>query len=211
VRAHRLLLALAAATGAAAFVAGAARANGDPASDVLPVRNVFMPLTTPATSPSTRALEQLTFAAQREKFPIRVAVIAAPADLGLIGSMWKKPRQYAVFLGREIAFAYRGTLVVAMPNGYGVFGPGATPQAKARLASLAPGGSDPERLGGAAATAVRAVALANGRGLPAIGLADSGSSSFWIVVAAVAGALVLLAGFFFAARRWLLRDGLSES
>ena len=98
-----------------------ARANGDPASDVLPFKTVFLSSQEPSSSSSGRALLDLTAEARRKGVPIRVAVIYQQPDLGLIQSLWRKPQTYASFLGRElIAFGrYHGTLLVAMPNGFG--------------------------------------------------------------------------------------------
>src|SRR5438270_11434533 len=120
---------------AAGVAAPSARANGDPASDVLPFGTLYFAAQNPTLTPSGRDLLFLTNAAKK-KFPIRVAVIYQPSDLGLIQSLWKQPQPYAKFLGKElIAFGrYHGTLVVAMPNGFGVYGPGATARAKRALA-----------------------------------------------------------------------------
>jgi hypothetical protein len=192
----------------AAFAADA-RANGDPASDVLPFSNVFLSIQNPKTSSAGRELEALTAEAAKKKFPIRVAVIAQPSDLGLIQSLWRKPQPYANFLGRElIAFGrYHGTLVVAMPNGFGVFGPGAKPRAKRAVAALPePGGGTVDDLGAAASDAVRRVAAANGYRLTATAESSGGgTSSLLIVGAALAGAAVVAAAVFFALRRWLTR------
>jgi hypothetical protein len=192
----------------AAFAADA-RANGDPASDVLPFSNVFLSIQNPKTSSAGRELEALTAEAAKKKFPIRVAVIAQPSDLGLIQSLWRKPQPYANFLGRElIAFGrYHGTLVVAMPNGFGVFGPGAKPRAKRAVAALPePGGGTVDDLGPAASDAVRRVAAANGYRLTATGESSGGGTSSLLVVgAALAGAAVVAAAVFLALRRWLTR------
>ena len=122
---------------AAGVAAGTALANGDPASDVLPFKPVFLSAQDPESSPSGRELISLADEAKRKRFPIRIAVIYQASDLGLIRSYWRKPQPYASFLGKELVTfgRYKGTLVVAMPNGFGVFGPGATPGAKAALTS----------------------------------------------------------------------------
>ena len=99
---------------AAGVAAPSARANGDPASDVLPFGTLYFAAQNPTLTPSGRDLLFLTNAAKK-KFPIRVAVIYQPSDLGLIQSLWRHPQPYAKFLGKElIAFGrYHGTLVVA--------------------------------------------------------------------------------------------------
>src|SRR5919197_4002690 len=118
-----IALGLAAAT--AALSASGARANGDPASDVLPFSTVYFSLKNPQSSASGRDLLKITKIAATKRHPIRVAVIAMPSDLGLIQSLWQKPQPYAEFLGKELVqFArYEGTTLIAMPNGYGVYGP----------------------------------------------------------------------------------------
>jgi hypothetical protein len=199
-------LALLLALGACVFPA-VAHANGDPASDVLPSSNVYLSVTDPKSSGSGRDLLALTTDAAKQKYPIKVAVIAQPADLGLIQSLWRKPQKYANFLGRElIAFArYHGTLVVSMPAGFGVFGPGATAAGKRALDTLGPpGGSSLDDLGTATADAVRKVAAANGHTVVGAG---AGGSSFptWAIVVVAAAALAVAAGAFFGLRRWLVR------
>ena len=192
----------------ASVVAAEARANGDPASDVLPFTTVFLSAQRPSGSQSGRDLVFLTKDAVKKKLPIRVAVIYQPSDLGLIQSLWKQPQPYANFLGKElISFGrYRGTLVVAMPNGFGVFGPGSTPRAKAALAALPkPGNGSLDDLGAATVTAVQKVAAANGHSLaapPAHG--GSGTPTWLIVLAVLAGAAVVAGALFFGLRRWLM-------
>ena len=73
-----------------------------------------------------------TAAASRAHFPIKVALIAAPADLGAIPSLFGKPQHYADFLDQEISFVdIKRLLLVVMPNGYGVQHLGGAAQAAA--------------------------------------------------------------------------------
>jgi hypothetical protein len=188
-----------------AFVAGA-RANGDPASDALPFGTVFLSAQEPTSVPSGRALLTLTKGAVKKGFPVRVAVIWQPSDLGLIGSLWLKPQPYATFLGKELASfgRYHGTLVVSMPNGYGVFGPGATAPAKKALAALPkPGNGDVDSLGNATVRAVLAVASANGHALPAPPKESSGTPTWVILLAALGAAAIVGGAIFLGLRRWL--------
>ena len=193
----------------AAAVAAEARANGDPASDVLPFTTVFLSAQKPDSSPSGRDLVFLTKDAVKKKFPIRVAVIYQPSDLGLIQSLWKQPQPYANFLGKElISFGrYHGTLVVAMPNGFGVFGPGASARAKAELEALPePGNGSLDDLGAATVSAVQKVAAANGHPLAAPPAQGGSDTPTWLIVLAVlAGAAVIAGALFFGLRRWLTR------
>ena len=34
--------------------------------------------------------------------------------------LWRQPQNYARFLGQELSLVYRGTLLVVMPNGFGL-------------------------------------------------------------------------------------------
>jgi len=202
----RLAIALLLATGVATFYAGGARANGDPASDVLPFSTVYFSIKDPKTSASGRDLLKVTHAAAKDKRPIRVALISQPSDLGLIQSLWQKPQPYAEFLGKELfQFAhYTGTTLIAMPNGYGIYGPQAA-KAKPALAKLPkPGTSDLEQLGKDAAKATTRVAAANGYPLPAPS-SGSGTSASVIIAAALGGAALIAGAVFVALRRWLLR------
>ena len=49
-----------------------------------------------------------------------MALIAHRSDLGSIGALWNKPNVYSGFLGTELSLVFHGTLLVVMPNGYGV-------------------------------------------------------------------------------------------
>ena len=189
---------------AALLAAPAAHANGDPASDVLPFKTVFLSAQEPSSTAFGRELLGLTAESAKKQVPIRVAVIYQQSDLGLIQSLWRKPQTYANFLGKElIAFGrYHGTLLVAMPDGFGVFGPGATPKAKRELLHAKSGGHTLDDLGNEAAAAVRLVAAASGVELAAP-KTGSGTRAWLIVLAVLAGAAVVAAGVFFALRRWL--------
>jgi hypothetical protein len=203
----KLGLALLLAAVLAAAVAGSARANGDPASDVLPFSTVYFSLKNPQSSASGGDLLNITKAAAKKNHPIRVAVIAMPSDLGLIQSLWMKPQPYAEFLGKELfQFArYKGTTLIVMPNGYGVYGPlaGKGQPALARLPK--PGTSDLDKLGEHAATATRRVAAANGVVLPPPSSGDSSGTPTWAIGAAALGGVALVGGLvFFGLRRWLL-------
>ncbi len=63
-------------------------------------------------------------AAGRAGFPVRVAIIASRSDLGAVTELWREPRAYARFLGIELSLAYKGRLLVVMPNGFGINWPG---------------------------------------------------------------------------------------
>jgi hypothetical protein len=99
--------------------AGAAHADGDPASDVLYTDQVFFPYNTTVSKSAQDALVGTVHSANSAGYPIRVALIAQQSDLGAISSLWKKPRQYAKFLSLELGFIYKGSLLIVMPSGLG--------------------------------------------------------------------------------------------
>ena len=100
--------------------APAARADGDPASDYLLVQPTFVPQDDGIPTGYANQLLAAVTAVKARGYPIRVALIGSTYDLGAVGSLWKQPRQYARFLGQELAFVYKGRLLVVMPNGLAV-------------------------------------------------------------------------------------------
>jgi hypothetical protein len=189
-----------AALGAAVVVLAlpaVARANGDPASDYLLVQKLFLPFNAGVDSGSAKQLKALLDAAARDNFPIRVAVILSPQDLGTAFSLYRKPQRYAEFLGLELSFVYRGRLIVVMPNGYGYSVRGRPDAQVSRLlARLPPPGHDATSEARGAEAAVRKLALASGRTLTLSGGGGGGSSTkdrITIAAAATAG-IALFAG-----------------
>jgi hypothetical protein len=100
-----------AAAVAAAFLAATALADGDPASDVLFQEKLFLPYSTAVSPDIAKSLRAAIPAS------LRVALIAAPQDLGSVPSLFGKPSTYARFLGAELQFVYTGRLLVVMPQG----------------------------------------------------------------------------------------------
>jgi hypothetical protein len=139
----------------AAAVAGGARADGDPASDMLVVQNVFLPYEAPSHAAAAE-LAQDVAAVYAAGERVKVALVATRIDLGAIPSLFGKPSQYAAFLGRELAGFYVGPLLIVMPSGYGIYDGGrSTAAEQGVLARLAPPGSaQPDTLANAAANAV---------------------------------------------------------
>ena len=152
----------------------AALADGDPASDVLLGENVFYPYQ-PATSRSLMAsLNSATAVAAKEHFPLKIALIASPIDLGIIPQLLGKPQEYAKYLDYEISFTSKQALLVVMKDGYGIEGlPAAAIAAAAKLAP--PAGGTPDDLAQAALTATGKLAAAAGH--PIAGVSASGASS----------------------------------
>jgi hypothetical protein len=175
-----------------------ARADGDPASDYLLVRDVFYPFRTAIDPEASKGLDAAVKAAAANGFKIRVALIAHDYDLGAVPQLFDKPQRYAEFLGQELVFVYPGRLLVAMPAGYGYAQRGRPDPALAEaLSSLPPPGQDATALTSGATTAIAALAEEAGHPLPESVVPDAGSGSNRTLVAvgaaAVVGALALVA------------------
>ena len=94
-RSLRVLIVCALALGATGALA---RADGDPASDVLLGQSVFYPYQPAVSASLQKQLDAETAAAQKAKFPIKVALIGSPVDLGVIPDLFGQPQKYANFL-----------------------------------------------------------------------------------------------------------------
>lgn len=103
----------------AALNAGAARADGDPASDMLMAQNVFYPYRVEVPQTLQRRLDGAVSAAHRAHLPLKVALIAHPADLGAITALYGSPQRYARFLDIELSFNGKVPLLVVMNHGFG--------------------------------------------------------------------------------------------
>jgi hypothetical protein len=186
-----------------------ALADGDPASDVLASQSLFLPADGGFTPAQQIRLAALLHSAQHDGYPVRVAVIATPADLGSVGALWRMPGSYARLLGQELTLVYRGTLLVTMPNGFGVYRTGGRQVGPSRggapAAGAPPSLAAPRRgtsLVVAAADAVEQLAAAAGHRLApgrvraprssgsALGSVDLGS---WLALAA--GAALIAAAW----------------
>jgi hypothetical protein len=200
----RLLAAsLLACVAAALSLACAARADGDPASDVLVAESVFLPTDVPATTAQRAALDQILQALRARGLPVKVALIGSQYDLGSVAVLWRQPDRYARFLGTELALLYKGRLLVVMPDGIGVSRGGkSVPADEAAVASAHPQGG----LVPAAVTALRLLARAHGVTLPALvgnptpAPARSHSNAWLTVTALVAGLLLVAAGWAYSLR-----------
>jgi hypothetical protein len=191
------LLALAAVPGA--------NANGDPASDVLITQQVFLPVEAPIPQSDQDALTKTVAAANKQGYPIRVAVIAFSGDLGTALSLWKHPQDYAKFLGSELTFVYTKRLLIAQPSGFGIYHRGKSVAKEQRVLARVQAGRTPAALAQSATQAVRALAAANGIVLPSY----ASKSTAWRdrLLIAVAGVLILL--IIFVPGRRLRRGRLS--
>jgi hypothetical protein len=176
---RRALLVVAVSGCACLATAAPARADGDPASDVLLYQGAFFPYSSPSTAAKVRLLGAAA-AARKAGYPIRVAVVQARQDLGADPELYGTPQVYARFLDAElVSTGYTGALVVVMPQGFGVAAggrvrPGSTrfvprplgPLRRAIRPLRAPNTTDPDGLTLAGVGAVRAVAAATGHPLP---------------------------------------------
>jgi hypothetical protein len=97
-----------------------ARADGDPASDVLYFTDVFTSFEE-TSKPLIKSLQDETAIARAQGRPIKVAVIWNKYDLGAVPQLFNKPQTYAKFLAAELAGVLTGPLVIAMPAGFGVY------------------------------------------------------------------------------------------
>ena len=137
-----------------------ARADLDPASDILPTQNIFLPYR-PKIADDLRAdLQGVTSAAKRGGFNIKVAIIATPADLGGVPQFFNQPGRYAPYLGRQIAFNRRQPLLIAMPAGLGTFHVSARGAAAAERVKVEEG---VDGLARASVEAVQKIAAAEGK------------------------------------------------
>jgi cytochrome oxidase Cu insertion factor (SCO1/SenC/PrrC family)/thiol-disulfide isomerase/thioredoxin len=148
-------------------VASIAQGDGDPGSDVLVHQDLFVGPDAGLSIPQQARFGGLLKAAARSGFPIRVAIIARPSDLGAVTGLWRKPRAYARFLGLELSLAYKQRLLVVMPNGLGFNWPGHASTSAYRALANIPIGSAGGGLLGAAQSAVHKLAVADGVKLPA--------------------------------------------
>jgi hypothetical protein len=203
-----MLRSLVAALLALALLPAAAAADGDPASDVLLGENVFYPYSPPTSPAIQKQLNAETAAAKQAHFPLKVALIGAPVDLGVIPSLFGQPQKYADFLDQEISFQTKQPLLVVMAAGYGLQGVDA--KTKAAAAALAkPAGSQGNDLARAAILAVPKLAAAAGHPLKGEGggSGGGGDGSRAILVAALAAiAIAAAAALVVVRRRFAVHD-----
>jgi hypothetical protein len=187
----------------------AARADGDPASDVLVGQDLYPGYGVP-TAPLPKLLATLN-AAAHAGFPMRVALIANATDLGTVSSLWRQPTRYAAYLGTELSLTFNGPVLVVMPDGYGLYGH-LTPALRTALSQLRAPGAGAGLITGTIA-AIGRLAGAAGHPLPSLGGRGTSPSltpgeshltawlAFWIGAAMIA----LAWGFSLRARPLRLR------
>jgi hypothetical protein len=154
---HGRVLPVAAIVAAVISLPAAAHANGDPPSDVLLAQDAYFPYT-PATSTGVaKAVLEITRRTRKDGWPIKVAIVATPNDLGTFADTINDPQRYAGILASEIG---RPRLLVVMPAGYGSWRLRA--KAEQVLAELQPVGEAGDPLALKALEAVAKLAAASG-------------------------------------------------
>jgi len=206
VTAGRTVVAIAALASAAALAAPPpAAADGDPASDVLLTRWVFVPYGAPASAPLTQQLETTIARARKAGYPIRVAIIASPYDLGAVSSLYGKPQEYAKFLSSELTFAYHGRLLIVMPQGFGYYDSAGRRGPELRVLRGLKSGQGSDGLIAAATRAVAQLARAGGHpvAVPPVASEPRGHSRVLLIVGALVAAAIL--AFALGLAVWLRR------
>jgi hypothetical protein len=187
-------------------LAPCARADGDPASDVLLSQDVFLPYSQTIPTDLGARIQKGVEAANKAGYKLKVAIIAGRNDLGLVQALWLKPKRYAPFLGQEIRFLYKGTLVVEMPNGFGVFSVSRPVDRERRLLESLVPGPGPKGLAQAMLTALAKLSPVAAKAEKGGG---SGSNALDRILIGV-GAAVLLAGLALTGRARLHRRAEQE-
>jgi hypothetical protein len=196
----------------AALAAHAARADGDPASDVLIVQTVFLPFQAQLPKPLEQKLTRATVEATKAGFRIRVALIEQPSDLGAVPSLFERPQTYSKFLWQELSFVYKGGVLIVMPNGFGFYD-GRDPSASTqKVLSGIPIGAGLNGMAASALNAVLGLSAAAGHRLsvqsvavPAKAGSGSSSGSDRLIIGGAAAGVALLAAAAFVVRRRKLR------
>ncbi len=177
-----------------------ARADGDPASDVLLVQNVFYPyqphVGAAVEASMSRTLRELAAATGVH---LKVAIILERFELGLVPQFYGHPQAYANFLDREISFNSPQPLLTVMSTGFGLASAGPS----TALASVHVDRT--QRAYGLTRSAILAVAaLARAHGhpipIPSIPAASSDSSSPVLLVFGVPIVLLIAGGVILARR-----------
>lgn len=174
---HLLLLGLAcAAVALGALVPPAARADGDPASDLLISQDVFYPYAPNAVAkPLQTALNGMVRAAKAKGYPVKIALIADQADLGSVPQLFTDPQKYADLLTAEISYNTKPRVLVVLPAGLG--GNNLGDRAGPALAGVTVDqGAGPDGLARAALAALGKLTAANGTPVAVPKVAAGGGS-----------------------------------
>jgi hypothetical protein len=149
----------------AALAPAAASADGDPASDVLLAQDVYYPYAPKVSKPLTLALDGLLKRVRADGYPMKVALIEAPSDLGAYPSLFGDVQSYANLLSKEIAYNAKPHLLVVMPTGFG--GDNLGPKVDSALAGIkVDQAAKSDGLAQGALVAVARLATSNGHPTP---------------------------------------------
>ena len=217
---------VAAAVVALLLLAPVARADGDPASDYLIGQQVFLGYDAKIPAALERKLLAAVASANKNGFPVKVALIWSRYDMGSVPELFGKPKTYARFLDAEDSKCWWGglcgsgrfktttRLVVVMPNGLGFAQWKRSPKAGYRTLAGIEVTRTPSSLATAATTAVVRLAAAAGvkvstRGGPGIPASTGGGGSNRIeIIGAVVLALLIGVGARLVIRRRAARSAL---
>jgi len=223
-QATRVVLCLLACALFAGHAAHSAKADGDPASDYLVAQQVFLSYDAKIPPAYQRKLVAAVASANRNGFPVRVALIWSSYDLGSVPELFGKPKTYARFLDAEDSKCWWGgscgsgrfktttRLLVVMPNGLGFAQWKHDPAAGYRTLEGIKVERTPAGLATAATTAVTKLAAASGvkvstkGGRTSAPVSSGGGTNRTEIIAAVV--LALLVGL---AARLLIRRRAARS
>jgi hypothetical protein len=184
----------------ALFAPAPACANGDPASDVLLQAKVYFP-TQRVSVGAADDLKKIVASANAKGYAVRVALIKDETDLGTVPNLLMKAQKYAEFLGPEIRFAYKGDLLVVMPNGMGLTTTDETqPPEKAIQGMQIEAGGSSDGLAQTAGEAVTALAAAAGHPIVAKKAGGGGGGALVGIIVAVALLMLGIGGAFWVRR-----------
>jgi len=172
-----------------------ALADGDPASDVLLLRDAYLPYAPPPAKDKAKALEGLLAQLRKQRYPIKVALIETPGDLGAYPQLFGKPAPYAKLLESEIVFRVHKPRLVVVMQGAGIAGRNLGAKGDAILAAIKPDAAAKSTgLVDAATKAVEQLAAAGGHHVtaPSATGKDGGGSSHTALY--IIAAIVVLAG-----------------
>ena len=163
---------------AALAAAGVASAHGDPSTHTLESDNLYPAVASRPSQSLELQLIGLLRASAARGYPVKIALVANADDLE-DATMLARPQAYADYLQRELggSTVLRAPLLVIMPTGFGVSGRELQRGSLQRVPPAArwgplqelhvPRAADGDALAGTASTAVRRIAAAAGRPLPA--------------------------------------------
>jgi hypothetical protein len=109
----------------AGLLPAVARADGDPASDVLAMQDVYYPYAPPTDPKLRKALEKVVADSRKAGYPIKLALIQSERDLGSYPELFNQANEYATLLSRELPANRHGPkltdprVLIVMPGGFG--------------------------------------------------------------------------------------------